>query len=175
MLSRCFRKDQSAMAAVEFALIAPFMVLVFFATVELGAAVDVRARVTDVAATASDLVAQETSVSTSDMSNVFAALNSILYPYPSAPAQIVISSLVDNGRGATTVAWSSAQNATPLVVGATVSVPTGLITSGSGQSVILTQITYPYTPPLATYSTGTFTMTSKFYSRPRRSLTVTHS
>ena len=166
---------KDGMAAVEFAFIAPVMILVFFATVELSMALDCKTRVTNIASTAADLVAQETTVSSTDMSNVFSALNAILYPYPSTPAHIVISSLVDDGHGAATVAWSDQQNATARTVGSTVTVPTGLITSGSGGSVILAEITYNYSSGSTVYLTGPITMAGSFYAHPRRSLVVTHT
>jgi len=172
---RALWKAQGGLAAVEFAFIAPVMIVMFFGTVELSAALDCRARVTSVASTAADLVAQETSVSTADMTNVFSALNAIIFPYASGPAKIVISSLVDNGHGAATVAWSNAQNATARTVGSTVTVPTGLIVSGSGGSVILAEISYAYSTATTVYLTGPLTMANSFYARPRRSLTVTHT
>jgi len=168
-------RAREAMAAVEFAFIAPIMILMFFGSVELTMAVDCNTRVASIASTASDLVAQETTVSSTDMSNVFSALNAIIYPYPSGSAQIVISSLVDAGSSTVKVAWSDAQNATPRTVNSVVSVPTGLITSGSGSSVILTEVTYSYSSPTTQVLAGTITMKSSFYSRPRRSLTVKHT
>jgi len=160
-------------AAIEFALLAPIMVLMFFAVVELSAAVDCRTRVNNVASTAADLVAQETIVSTSDMTNVFSALNAIIYPFPSAAARIVITSVVDNGSGGGKVAWSNAQNGTARTVGSAVTVPAGLITTGG--SVILAEITYTYTSPTTQFLTGTVTMSNSFFARPRRSATVTHT
>ncbi len=166
-------RARDGLAAVEFALLAPVMVLMFFGTVELSAAVDCNTRVTNVASTAADLVAQETTVSSADMANVFAALNAIIYPYSAAGAKIVISSLVDDGHGGATVAWSDAQNTTPLAVGSAVTVPTGLITSGG--SVIYAQVTYSYSSPSMVYLTGPLTMSNSFYARPRRSATVVHT
>ena len=170
-LAVMFRTSGGA-AAIEFALLAPVMILMFFAVVELSAAVDCRTRVTNTASTAADLVAQETVVSSTDMANVFAALNAIVYPYPSAGSKIVITSIIDNGSGGGKVAWSDAQNGTPRTVGSAVTVPTGLITSGG--SVILAEVTYTYTSSTTQFLTGPITMTNIFYARPRRSASVTH-
>ncbi|MDE2183439.1 MAG: pilus assembly protein [Alphaproteobacteria bacterium] len=173
---RRFQRAREGLAAVEFALVAPLLIALFFGAIELTQAVDCRSRVNDVAATAADLVAQETSVSNSDMSNVFAALNSIMYPFADSGAQIVITSLVDSGNaGSAKVAWSDEQNSTARTVNATVAIPAGLITAGSGGSVIMAEVTYTYTSPTMVFLTGGITMTATFYSKPRRSLTVTHS
>jgi Flp pilus assembly protein TadG len=175
MSARRFASAREGLAAVEFALIAPVMIIMFYGAIELSSAVDCHSRVTRVTATSADLVAQSKSVSTTDVSNIFAAANAILYPYSAAPAQIVVSSLVDDGNGGAKVAWSNAQNATPRTVGSTVTIPSGLIVSGSGSSVIFAEITYTYNPPITRFLAGAVTFHDQFYSRPRRSLVVTHT
>lgn len=173
-IARQIARSRSGMAAVEFALIAPVMILMFFGTIELCEALNAKARVTRVASTAADLVAQATTVSSADITNIFNAANAILYPYSSAGAQIVISNIVDDGHGGAKVLWSNAQNTTPRAVGATVAVPAGLIVSGSGSSVILAEITYIYSSPTTQALSANTTMTGSFYARPRRSATVVH-
>ena len=175
MLKTFFRmlKARDGLAAVEFAFVAPVMIVMFFGAVELSAAVDCRTRVTNVASTAADLVAQETTVSPADMTNVFAALNAIIYPYPSGAAKIVISSIVYKTSTTGTVVWSDQQNTTARSVGATVTVPTGLMSSGG--SVILAEISYAYASPTTQVLTGTVTMTGSFYAHPRRSASVAHT
>ena len=105
------------------------------------------------------------------MSNVFSAINSIVYPYPTAGLQIVISSLTDDGAGGGRVAWSDAQNATARSVNSTVTVPAGVITTGG--TVILAEVTYPYHSRIAHFLAPTTNMTTSFYARPRRSPSIT--
>jgi Flp pilus assembly protein TadG len=171
---RQIARSRSGMAAVEFALIAPVMILMFFGTIELCEALNAKARVTRVASTTADLVAQATTVSSTDITNIFGAANSILYPYPATGAQIVVSSIVDDGHGGAKVAWSNAQNTTPRAVGASVTVPAGLIVSGTGGSVIFAEITYTYSSPTTQALGASTTMRGSFYARPRRSATVVH-
>lgn len=173
---RRFSQNRDGLAALEFALISPVMIAMFYGSVELSSAMDCNARVSRVASTTSDLVAQATTVSSTDTANVFNAAYAILYPYASTNAKIVVSSLVDNGHGGATVAWSDATaNATARTKGATMTVPAGLITSGSGGSVIYAEITYTYSAPLTYFLGGSVTLHNNFYARPRRSLTVAHS
>lgn len=164
-------REKKGLAAIEFAFIAPVMISLFFGTVELCNALLCRQKVTNIASTAADLVAQDTQISTAQMSDVFSALNSIIYPYPTGPAKIVISSLVDNGHGAGTVAWSDAQNTPARAVGSTVNVPAGLITTGG--SVILAEISYNYTSASTQFLKTPINMADSFYARPRKSATVT--
>ena len=175
MLKTFFRmlKARDGLAAIEFAFIAPVMIVMFFGAVEFSAAIDCKTRVTAIASTAADLVAQETTVSPGDMTNVFAALNAIIYPYPSGAAKIVISSIVYKTATTGTVAWSDPQNTTARVLGSTVTVPAGLMTSGG--SVIFAEISYAYASPTTQVLTGTVTMTGSFYAHPRRSASVAHT
>jgi len=164
-LSRAIR-CRKGLAAVEFALIAPVLVILFLGVIELCDALTCRQKVTSVASTAADLVAQQSKVTDAEMSDIFDALNSIIFPYTTTTAKIRISSLIDDGNGGATVAWSDAQNMTALTQGTAVTVPSGLITSGG--SVIRAEITYGYTSPTAKLITGTVTMSDTFYAKPRK-------
>jgi Flp pilus assembly protein TadG len=180
MLTRPIRflKNTRATVAVEFAFIAPVLLLLFFGAIEITDALDARARVSNAVSTAADLTAQASTVTTSDLANVAGAVAAILYPHASTNAGIVISSVVDNNTGNGAVAWSYASNssiAAKRATGTTVSLPSGLVTSGSGQSVIVAEIVYKYAPPTTQFITGVISMTGTFYSRPRLSTTVTCS
>lgn len=159
------------LAAVEFAMLAPVLVAMFLGSIELTDALDCKQKVTGMASTAADLIAQEKAVASADLTNVYSAVNSIVYPYPTTGLKIIISSVIDNGSGGAKVAWSCAQNATARAANSAVTVPTGVITTGG--SVILTEVTYPYTSKIAKYLSSSTNMTSSFYARPRRSTTIT--
>lgn len=176
---RKFRKCKRGLAAVEFALIAPVLVTILLGTVEVSDALNAHQKVTLLASTGADLVAQATSVSRTDMSNIFGAVDAIIYPYAAANAHIVISSIVSDGNGNGTVAWSQAQNATPLTVNSAVAVPAGLMAATSCPantcSVIFATVTYNYTSPFGHFFIGTVPLSDKFYARPRRSATVSYT
>lgn len=176
---RHFRKAKDGLAAVEFALIAPVMVTLLLGTVELCNALECHQKVTMLASTSADLVAQASSISSTDMSNIFSATDAIIYPFASANAQIVVSSIVSDGNGNGTVDWSQAQNGTALTVGGAVSVPSGLMSASDcakdACSVILAQVTYNYTSPIGKFLLGTVAMTDTFYAHPRRTTTVAYT
>jgi len=179
MLTRRFLKEKKGLAAIEFALIGPVLATLLMGTIELCEALGAHQKVTMLASSAADLVAQTTSVSASNMSDVFSAVSAIMYPYPSSNAQIIISSIVSDGNGNGTVAWSQAQNGTPLTVNAAIAIPTGLMDktqcAKGACSVILATITYPYTSPVSKMFIGTVNMTDYFYARPRKSATVSYT
>jgi Flp pilus assembly protein TadG len=166
-----FRRAKDGLAAIEFAMLAPVLAALFLGSIELCDALICQQKVTGMASTAADLIAQEKAAATADVSNVYSAVNSIVFPYTTTGLKIVLTSLIDNGSGGGKVVWSCAQNGTARTVNANVTVPTGVITTGG--SVILAEVTYPYNSPVTEYITGTVNMTSSFYLRPRRATSVT--
>ena len=167
--------NKSGLAAVEFALLLPVMITLFFGVVEVSLALACRADVTNVASTAADLVAQKSSISTSDMSDVWSAMSAILYPYNTSVAQITVSSIkydtTTNSLTSGKVAWSCTKNGTARTVNATVTLPSGLMVANG--SVIMSEITYNYTSPTTKIITGTKVMTNTFYTKPRRVAQIT--
>ena len=174
-LAKARAANEDGLAAVEFALLLPVMITLFFGVVEVSLALACRADVTNVASTAADLVAQESALTTTDMSNVWSALNAILYPYDTSVSKVTLSSInYDTTTSSLTsgkVAWSCTKNGTARTTGATVPLPAGLMTANG--SVIMSEITYNYTSPTTKIVTGTKVMTNTFYTKPRRVAQIT--
>ena len=168
LLKMSFLKAKEGTVAVEFAFIAPLLIALFLGTMELCNALICRAKVTTVAASAADLVAQDDTITDGQVNDIFSAVNAIVYPFPSSGSQIIITSIKENPQhaGQYVVDWSRAQNTTAHTPGAVMTVPTGLVTTGS--SVILAEVSYTYTPPSTKFITGPYVMTDSFYSKPRR-------
>lgn len=167
--ARRFRRANGGLAATEFAMIAPLMLTIYFGVTELCDGFTANMKVTGVASSAADLVAQKKIITNADRNEIFAALNSLMYPYPTTPNMTIrISSLVDQGNGTVRVAWSDAQNTTARTVNSTVTIPNGLVTSGAGGSVVLAEVTYGYASPAGKLIVGTYTMSDTFYSKPRQ-------
>src|ERR1700731_2560340 len=86
-------RDCSGIAATEFAVIVPLMLVMFFGTVEFSSGVAVDRKVTLVARTLSDLTSQSISVTDTDLTNFFAAAAGILTPYSATPTKSTITEL----------------------------------------------------------------------------------
>ena len=101
-----FARARDGIAALEFAVISPIMISLYFGVTELSDALTAGAKTTAVAASAADLVAQDTKICNAEMNDIFSALDAIMFPYPGGNMHIVISSLIDAGNGTVKVAWT---------------------------------------------------------------------
>jgi len=161
-----FAAANSGMAATEFAMIAPVMILMYFGVTEIADGYDANTKATAVASTAADLIAQEKEVCDAEMTDAFTALNAIMFPFPPNSMKIRVSSLIDNGNGNVKVAWSDAQNMTPRPVNEAVSIPAGLVTDGG--SVIMSEVIYTYNSPAPHFFPTPKAMNDTYYLHPRK-------
>ena len=184
MLLIRFRKDKKGLAAVEFALILPLLITLFFGVVEVSMMMSARASVTSVASVTADLVAQKSTLTPSDITNVFTAASAILYPNSVSDATIEIYSITDDNNATGKVAWSCKKVGTNAATTGPSTPPAGstggdVIKAGNldangvpqyggSGSVIIGKITYSYSSPTTKVVTGPTSMTNIFYARPRR-------
>ena len=78
-------RDGSGIAAVEFAVIVPIMLVLFFGVVEITNGIAAYRDVSIMAHTTSDLTTQSLSVQDSDLTNFFNASTGVFYPYVTSP------------------------------------------------------------------------------------------
>ena len=176
--------DRSAVAAIEFALIVPIMLVMFFGTVEMSSGVAVDRKVTLVARTLSDLTSQATSVADTDMTNFFTASGAILTPYSPTPTHAKLSELyVDPSTLQARVQWSKSATldssgnvtlAAGRAVSSIVAIPSQLAVAGT--YLIFSEVSYLYTPTVG-YVMGHagVNLSDVAYTRPRQSTCVFYS
>jgi len=170
--ARQFRADDRAIAATEFAVIVPLMLVMFFGTVEFSSAVAIDRKVTLMARTRSDLTSQSTAVADSDMTNFFNASTGIMTPYDSTLALSTISALyVDPTTKVARVQWSKCSAA--RTQGSTVTIPTTLAIGGT--YLIFSEVSYTYTPSVGFVLKSGIPLNDVAYTRPRQSLCVFYS
>jgi Flp pilus assembly protein TadG len=136
----------SGVAALEFALIAPAMVVMFLGMTEVTAGINTNRKLVLVSRTLADLTGRFTRIASSDVSNVFAAARTVMQPYSSDAARMVVSSVVVTTSGSTstgTVAWSCATGtgASPRTANSTYPVPASF-TSATSFILVETKLTY---------------------------------
>src|SRR3954452_2274472 len=175
-------RDCRGVAATEFVMIVPLMMVMFFGVVEFSSGVAVDRKVTLVARTLSDLTSQSTTVTDTDLSNFSAASIGIMTPYSASPTQSSITELyVDPTTHQARVQWSKASsfNSSGNVVlgtsthspGDIVTVPTALKVDGT--YLIWSEVSYKYVPAVGYVMAKTgVTLSDRTYPRPRQSSCV---
>src|SRR4051812_25790574 len=169
-LLRRFHDDKRGVSAVEFAMLLPLMVTLYIGGVEVSSAIAVDRKVTLVARTVGDLVAQSTSVNAADMTNILNAASSVVQPYSPSLIKVTVSRVDVDANGVAKVVWSKTLNGTARAVNSTVTLPAALNTAST--SLIWAETQYAYTPTIGYVITGTMTLKDQIYMRPRLSDTV---
>lgn len=174
-----FSRDIGGLAAIEFAMILPLMLVTVFGTVGVTSVIAIDRKVTLIARTLSDLTSQSASVVDSDIDNFFAIGNAMLTPYSAAqnpasggPLKATVSEIyIDPTTGAARVQWSRGDS--QRAIGSVVStMPADLIgKDGSGkilpkQYFILSEVSYLYAPSILP-GVASVPLQESTYTRPR--------
>src|SRR5258707_11859440 len=91
--ARDLARDRNGLAATEFAVIVPVMLVMFFGTVEFSSAVAVNRKISMVTQQLADLASRYTTVNDTDMTNFGIIGDAMLTPYPSTPLQATITEI----------------------------------------------------------------------------------
>jgi Flp pilus assembly protein TadG len=168
---RAFRDDRDGVSAVEFALIAPIMILFYFGMAELCQGFMAQKRTEHVASTIADLVAQEETISTAGLTDIYTVAAKVLQPFPTTGLKQRLTSVTRNTSGVAKVDWGSGSNWTPRSTGSTVTLPANLV--ANGESVIMAEVQYPYQSAFDYVMPQSMTFSKTYYLRPRQSTSVT--
>jgi Flp pilus assembly protein TadG len=163
---RGFWRDQRGVSAVEFALIAPALIAFYFGFAETTQAMMAKRRASHVASTIGDLVAQQQTMDSATMTDLFTIGATVLAPFPTTSLKMRVTSVSADAANKVTVDWSKGSGMTALGAGGTYSgIPAGLI--AANQSLIVSEVTYSYDSPIKKYVPNTLTWSDIFYLRPR--------
>lgn len=183
MIGRCFyladrRKppqfgaDQSGIAATEFALLLPIMLVLFVGVSEVGQAISINRKVTITARTVTDLVTQYTALSSTDMTSLLGASAQVMAPFPSSNLVVTVSEVTTDASSNATVTWSSSFNGTAYTTGQKVTLPTGL--TQPNITLIWGQVKYAYKPVFGDGIIGTTSLSDQIYINPRLCIQIAY-
>lgn len=151
-------------AAVEFAMLLPVMIVMLLGMTEVTYGVNMDRKLTIMSRSLADLAARSKKITTDDMKSIFSAAAAILQPYDVSKTQMVISSVKVKKVGNDyqgEIQWSCGKNISTSSSGGNLktrpanssyAVPNGFQTS---PSFILVETRLPYTPVFGYVITGT--------------------
>lgn len=192
---RHFLASTRGIAAVEFGIVFPMLLLMLLASIDAGRAIAIYMKVRAATYALNAMANQYTAIQDIDVQNIEGAASAVLAPYPSGPIGLRISQ-IEITTGGPVVAWSNALNMTAYARGDTgVSVPANLAgtstpnnacpvspasanlytagnVNGKGCYLLLAEVQYTYTPMFGAFVTGPITFSDSLYVTPRNSICV---
>lgn len=173
---RSFARDHEGVAAVEFALIAPLLIVLYLGLVEICSGYMAQKRMSHATALIADLVSQEEVVNTTNLVDIAAIGGLIMKPFSADPMGVRVSSITQTSAGLAQVNWSWGHGMDARPENEVVFLPPDVVENG--QSVIMSESTYQYDSPvkqllpnLSLFEDLT-TFGSVYYLRPRITATT---
>jgi len=166
--TRRFLRDRGGLAAIEFAFVAPILILAYFGVAELCGGMLAQRKTSHVASAIGDLTSQYSAPAPSDINNFFAAGQTIMSPSDTTTLKMRISAVQENAAGtAASVIWSCASSNWAVLAKTTAETLPQANMIAAGQSVIMAETQYTYTSPVSYLLPSAFSYSNVFYLRPR--------
>ncbi|QKC85883.1 TadE/TadG family type IV pilus assembly protein [Mesorhizobium sp. NZP2077] len=183
-----FCSNRRGVAAVEFALIVPILLVMYFMTMEASQAIETSKKVSRIGSMVADLVTQQPTIVKADLDAIMKIGTSTIQPYNRSTPNITITAIqvTTDTPPKVLVAWSrkvaSGVYSADATAGTATTVPTTLKVAGT--FLIRVDSNLSYTPiigwttdtqtklGLTQSLTTTIPMGETYYLRPRRSLTI---
>jgi Flp pilus assembly protein TadG len=160
-----FGRDPRGVSAVEFAILLPVMLTLYFGAAEVGQAVAVDRKVTITARTIADLVAQGQAIKVADLTSSLSAAAAVIAPYDATKLKVTVSVINIDSNKVTVIPADCSQtlNGTKRTVA---TVPDAL--KSTAGTLIWGEVEYSYKPVIGYMITGTMTLKDQIYMSPRR-------
>ncbi len=167
------RKNEDGLAAIEFAILAPLLISMYFGLAEIASAVAVDRSVSHATNVIGDLASQTSNIDKEDLEDVLSATIRVMNIENASGATIQIDSWARDSDGKNTLVGSAVMNngSASLPSFDPASVDNSMMNENSG--IVVARIAYNYTPLKFMYMKQDFTMSDTFILKPRRSTEVT--
>lgn len=169
-----FWRNRQGIAATEFALLMPALLLLFFGVVEVSRFLIISQKVEKLAFSSSDVVAQSSTVTTAELTAMLDATVHVMKPYDFGPNGVVIITSVYRAAGANgaKIAWQRTGGGTLVktsklgTTGATPTLPPGL-TLNERDNIIVAEVYYNFRPWFAGQMLDPSTIYQRAFFKPR--------
>ncbi len=183
-----FRSDQTGVAAIEFALLVPIMIGLYFMLNETANGLRAARKTTMVARVMADLATRPSNLSDQDRNDIFAAGPPILSPFPANKGSYRLTSIRFDADAKGFVDWSEISGTgigsayarcTPTEVRPSqpslvpLAIPAGLKVANT--SIVLAETLVKYKPIVGYNITGEINLRDQLYMRPRTTDFITRN
>jgi len=164
---RKFSRAKSGLAALEFAIIAPLlMVPLLLGSVDLIDVMSANKRAQNAAASLADVVARDTEVSDAELTGLWRGLEVLMFPNDPDDMEIRITSVSIVDANTAQVIWSEGHGGmSARTAGSTVALDARMMQVGT--SIIMAESVYKYDAPLGFLFQDQVRMTHDAYRRSR--------
>ncbi|TCP89689.1 Flp pilus assembly protein TadG [Rhizobium sp. PP-CC-2G-626] len=180
LLFRHLARDRQGTSGIEFALIAPILLMIYLGAFELSVGFNMSQKVSQATGTVADILSQKTEVTPTELDGMKNVALSIMAPFSISKYTLKVSGIRVTAPGVGVVAWSrDERGGTPYAVNATVSVPSDLTVLNT--FVVRSEFTVPYelmlfTPPgIKDNSLSIMNLSENYYYRQRVGLGISCS
>lgn len=173
-LLRSFTRERAGMAMVEFALLLPVLMTMFYGCIEVTRYILIVQKTEKLAHTVADVTAQSKTITIASENQLFEATKDIMDPFATGTnSRIMVSSLYrPAGAANASVNWritgggSLSVNSAIGNIGATPVMPGGF-TFNERENVIVAEVFYRFSPLISTRFFGATTIYRNAFYRPR--------
>ena len=175
-----FAAREEGVAAVEFALIFPFLLALYLGSIEAAALFTADKRVNTISSTIGDLIAQwnpgEGAISSDTLNMYFDASEGIISPYPDVGVEQVVSLIFVKSDGTTVVRWSRQSGGGTVWPEGKPYTPLAATTETNqvarGGCIVAAETSYSYKPLLGVVFTQAINLRHTNYFIPRYGATA---
>lgn len=169
---RRFLSDPSGVSAVEFAIVAPIMIVLFVGILEVSAGAAASRKTSRIASAVGDLITQSDNLTSADITNIMNISADIMKPYTNT-VQIRVTGINITG-GQAKVVWSCHKDWSKLGVGSNYNVPSAIKIDGTFLVAAQVNVNYmpmvgwaKYTGSQINFEKTAITMDEELFLRPR--------
>lgn len=172
-LLRRLKRDRRGAGAIEFAFLAPVLIVLYIGAVELSVAMSVNKKLGRATATVADLVTQGGAVNKAYLRSMVDVAKGVMAPYDPDPVQLTVTGISIDENGSATVDWSWRPNGsgdeTPYEAGEAVDLPENLLVPET--YLVRSEISYRHSMitsfPITGESMAGIDMGKTYHFRPR--------
>jgi len=188
LASACRRLTAStrAVAAVEFAMILPVLMVLFLSSFDAANGIAIYLKVRAATFSLAAITNQygtgigAAPIATADMTAITSATADVLAPYSTTPLVMTVSQIKATSATQAVVSWSNSVNGNALTTGAPFTgLPTNIAANTCGGTYpcyfIFATVSYTFTPSFGSFLTGPITLSDSLYATPRSSACVMYN